>query len=231
MYQRFTISVVLPCLNEEAGIARVISQMPKFVDEIIVVDNNSVDNTAKVAKAIGARIIKEGKKGYGLALKAGILKAKSDLIIIMDGDGTYPASEVTKLLEEMGRKNLDFVSGNRLDKRYKNLLPILNLLGNKLLTLIANCLFNIEIHDSQSGMMLFKREVVPYLKMESDGMRFSEELKINALRSKNIKFGEYPIYYNAFNRLGKTKLRLWRDGFSNLYYLCKKYYNRRSENF
>lgn len=222
MYQKLTISVVLPCLNEERGVGTVISKMPTFVDEVIVIDNGSVDKTGKVAKDAGAKVIFEKRKGYGRALKAGIYKAKCELIITMDGDGTYNPASISKMVDMLTLKNLDFVSGNRFNSQYKNSFQVLNLLGNKILTIFTNIFFGQTISDSQSGMMLFKKSIVPFLVMESLGMSFSEEVKINVLRNKSIKFAECAISYRDNDRLGGRRLRLWRDGFYNLYYLFKK---------
>lgn len=225
MYRKFSISVVLPCLNEENGISKVISGMPTFIDEVIVVDNNSVDRTGEVASKAGALVIKELKRGYGSALKAGIKKSKSDLIITMDGDGTYLPKQIPKLVDRLIEEDLDFLSGNRFNRQYKNSLPFVNLIGNIVLTVLTNILFGRKILDSQSGMMLFKKQIRPHLKMECDGMEFSEEVKINAILNKKIRFGEYPIPYSNKDRLGQRKLRLWRDGFRNLGYLFWKRFN------
>src|SRR5689334_23435486 len=83
------ISVVIPCHNEEEGVRAVIEQMPPIVDEILVVDNCSTDRTAEVARSLGARVVHESRKGYGRAYKTGFEKARGDIIVTMDGDGTY----------------------------------------------------------------------------------------------------------------------------------------------
>src|SRR5262249_19297387 len=92
------ISVVIPCHNEEEGVRAVIEQMPAVADEILVVDNASTDRTSEVARSLGARVVYEGRKGYGRAYKTGFEKARGDIIVTMDGDGTYPPNSIPLLL-------------------------------------------------------------------------------------------------------------------------------------
>ncbi len=108
------ISLVIPCYNEEGGIAKVIPTVPEFIDEIIVVDNNSSDRTAEVAQSLGARVVSETRQGYGCAYKAGLPSAEGDIIVTMDGDGTYPAHAISYLLDTLFIDGLDFVSAARI---------------------------------------------------------------------------------------------------------------------
>ena len=91
MHRGLKISVVIPCYNEQDGIRHTIGMLPPCVDEIVVVDNNSTDQTGEVAKSLGARVVFEGRKGYGAAYKAGLPAARGDVTVTLDGDGTYPA--------------------------------------------------------------------------------------------------------------------------------------------
>lgn len=224
MYRERTVSAVIPCYNEEEGIAHVIESMPDFVDEIVVVDNNSTDRTAEIATKLGARVIHEKRKGYGAAYKAGIPAAKSDIIVTMDGDGTYPVEEIKDLIDYMFEKDLDFVSGCRFPLKNAEAMHFLNKLGNTILTIEMLILYARGIRDSQSGMWCFKSEVYPKFKMTSDGMPFSEELKIEAILAKDVKFDEYHITYHQ--RIGEVKLNMWADGFENLFFLAKKRFFR-----
>jgi dolichol-phosphate hexosyltransferase len=222
MYLGYSISVVMPCLNEEQAIKKVLSTMPSNIDEIIVVDNNSTDNTARVARKLGATVVLEKKRGYGAALKAGIYKAKSQLILILDGDGTYLPESAGELITHLHKNNLDFVSGNRFNKQYPRTIHPLNFLGNILLTQCTRVLYFRNIADSQSGMMLFRKSILPNLVLTRDGMSFSEEIKLEAILHKHVAFGEHPIAYRGNQRIGKKKLRMWRDGFETLSFLVSK---------
>jgi len=94
MHRSLTISVVIPCYNEEDGVREVIGRMPKAVDEVVVVDNNCTDRTAAVATSLGAKVVTEPTPGYGAAYKAGLKAATGDLVVTLDGDGTYPPEEI-----------------------------------------------------------------------------------------------------------------------------------------
>src|SRR4029079_2721541 len=87
MHRNLTISVVIPCYNEEDGVRQVLSRMPKEVDEFVVVDNNCTDRTAEVARGMGARVVAEKTPGYGAAYKAGLKAATKDVVVTLDGDG------------------------------------------------------------------------------------------------------------------------------------------------
>ncbi|MGA2263274.1 MAG: glycosyltransferase family 2 protein, partial [Acidobacteriota bacterium] len=95
MYRERRITVVIPCLNEEEGIAQVLSRMPAFVDEVIVVDNDSTDRTAEMARSFGAHVIHEKIRGYGRAYKTGLMRAQGDIIVTLDGDHSYPVDGIS----------------------------------------------------------------------------------------------------------------------------------------
>ncbi|MGD1047836.1 MAG: glycosyltransferase family 2 protein [Candidatus Krumholzibacteriaceae bacterium] len=219
MYRERTISIVIPCYNEEQGLARVIPSLPKSVDEIIVVDNNSTDRTAEVARGLGAKVVFEKRKGYGAAYKAGLAAVTGDITVTMDGDGTYPADQIEECVGYLLDRNLDFVSASRFPLEDAHAMNFSNKVGNAVLTCATLVLFMRGIKDSQSGMWIFRSALYRELAPESDGMPFSEEIKIKAIRRRGVKFEEYHIRYHP--RIGEVKLEKWRDGFRNLSYLVK----------
>jgi glycosyltransferase involved in cell wall biosynthesis len=219
MYRGKRISVVIPCHNEEEGIRSVIEQMPPIVDEILVVDNASSDRTAEVARELGARVVFEGRKGYGRAYKTGFAKARGDVIITMDGDGTYPPDSIPLLLYVLLEEKLDFVTARRWYSRSGEAKSPIRLLGNAVLSGTMMCLFFKFIIDSQSGMWVFRREVLNKIDPRSDTMALSEEIKILAFTHPELRCMEMPIYYGE--RIGVSKLNIWRDGFGNLFFLAK----------
>lgn len=220
MHRGLTISVVIPCYNEEWGIRHVIENMPSDVGEIIVVDNNSTDRTAEVARSLGAKVVFEPKQGYGNAYLAGMPIASGDIIATADGDGTYPTYSIPKMVDHLLDKGLDFVSACRFPLQNRRAMRTRNVLGNKLLTLVMNILYSSSLKDSQSGMWVFKRHCLDKMKLASGGMSFSEEIKIEAISHPGIRFGEYHIPY--FERIGDPKLFPWRDGLNNLLFLFKR---------
>lgn len=230
MYKGLTISVVIPCFNEEEGIAHVLQNMPEYVDETIVVDNNSTDGTAEVAQGLGARVIHESRKGYGSAYQAGLPAATGDIIATVDGDGTYPADAIAPLIDEMLAGGLDFISASRFPLQDPNAMRSRNVLGNLILTWTTRILFMRWIADSQSGMWIFRRSCLRWVCPRETGMAFSEEIKLEAIRSSQVRFGERPVAY--YERIGETKLFTWRDGFLNLAFLFQYRvgrYRRRAE--
>ena len=220
MYKGQSITVIIPCLNEEQGIEKVLHAMPDFVDEVIVVDNNSTDRTAEVAESLGAKVIREQVRGYGRAYKRGFAAATSDLIVTLDGDHSYPVDALSYLIEAFRHLDIDFLNASRFPVRDARAMAFKNKIGNLILSLAMSVLFFRWVRDSQSGMWVFRRAILKEMKLESDGMAFSEEIKIEALKSSKVRFGEISILYTS--RLGEIKLNPWRDGFQNLWFLVKK---------
>jgi glycosyltransferase involved in cell wall biosynthesis len=219
MYRGKRISVVIPCHNEEAGIRAVLEQMPPLVDEVVVVDNASTDGTAAVARALGARVVFEPRKGYGRAYKTGFAAARGDIIVTMDGDGTYPPDSIPLLLHVMAEERIDFMTASRWRSRSGKNKSAIRLLGNAILSGATMLLFFRYIWDSQSGMWVFRREKLPLFQPRSDTMALSEEIKILAFTAPELRCLEMPIYYGE--RIGQSKLNIWRDGFYNLWFLVK----------
>jgi glycosyltransferase involved in cell wall biosynthesis len=220
MYKDRRITVVIPCLNEEKGIVEVLARMPAFVDEVIVVDNNSTDRTAELAKSGGARVLREEVIGYGRAYKTGLFEAKGDIIVTLDGDHSYPPDAISYLLEAFRHSQVRFLSASRFPLKNKEAMSFKHWCGNKLLSMAMSILYLRWVRDSQSGMWVFERSALEEMRLVSDGMAFSEEIKIEAIRKKNIGFKE--IYIDYSNRMGEIKLKPWRDGFRNLQFLLRK---------
>ena len=225
MYKDQSITVIIPCLNEEQGIESVLRAMPDFVDEVIVVDNNSTDRTSEVAASLGAKVIREDVRGYGRSYKRGFTMASGDLIITLDGDHSYPVDALSYLIEAFLHLNVDFLNASRFPVQDPEAMSFKNKLGNLVLSLAMSVLYLQWVRDSQSGMWVFRRSILAGMRLESDGMAFSEEIKIEALRNAQIRFGEISILYSS--RLGEKKLNPWRDGFQNLWFLVKKRFRKR----
>lgn len=220
MRRGLKISVVVPCYNEEEGIRRTLESLPECVDEVVVVDNNCTDRTAEVAAALGARVVTEERKGYGAAYKAGFPAVTGDVTVTLDGDGTYPAAQIPELVDYLEDFQLDFVSASRFPLENPDAMSLTNKIGNKILTLAMLLLYGKNVKDSQSGMWVFRSRVLDRLNLTSDGMPFSEEIKIEAIRAKDVAFAEYHVGYST--RVGEVKLERWRDGFRNLFFLVRK---------
>ena len=220
MYRDLTITVIIPCLNEEQGIDEVLGRMPDYVDEVIVVDNGSRDRTAAVARSHGAKVIREDVRGYGRAYKKGFANSTGDVIVTLDGDHSYPVDAISYLLEAFNHLSVDFLNASRFPVRDRRAMSLKHKIGNLILSLTLSVLFFRWVRDSQSGMWVFRRSILEDIRLDSDGMAFSEEIKVEALKSPTIRFAEMPVMYTS--RLGEIKLQPWRDGIANLLFLFKK---------
>src|SRR5262249_36811974 len=121
-----SITVIIPCLNEEQGIEQILRAMPEFVDEVVVVDNNSTDRTAEVAASLGAQVVRENVRGYGRAYKRGFAGATGDLIITLDGDHSYPVDAISYLIEAFFHLEVDFLNASRFPVRDKHAMSFKN---------------------------------------------------------------------------------------------------------
>ena len=217
--------MIIPCLNEEQGIEQVLRQMPELVDEVIVVDNASTDRTSEVAKSLGAQVIREEVRGYGRSYRKGFSQATGDIIVTLDGDHSYPPDAISYLLEAFLHLEVDFLSASRFPVRDPRAMSLKHKLGNLILSFAASVLFLRWVRDSQSGMWVFRRSILKDMELISDGMAFSEEIKIEAIRNRRMRFEEISIQYSS--RLGEVKLNPWRDGLHNLLFLLKKRFGPR----
>jgi dolichol-phosphate hexosyltransferase len=220
MYKNQSITVIIPCLNEEEAIPLVLRDVPDFVDEVIVVDNNSTDRTAYVAEALGAKVVTEKLPGYGRAYKRGFKVATGDIIITLDGDHSYPVNGISYLLEALFHLQADFLNASRFPVRDSKAMSFKHKIGNLILSFTMSLLFFRWVADSQSGMWVFRRKILDQMQLQADGMAFSEEIKIEALLNPKVRFAEIAILYTS--RTGEIKLNPWRDGMNNLLFLFRK---------
>lgn len=225
------VSVVIPCLNEAKGLRALLPKLPGVADEVVVVDNGSTDDTAEVARSLAARVIYEGKRGYGQAYRRGLAAARGNIIVTMDGDDTYPSAVVPEVIKYLRKNRLDFINCARFPLVNPKSMPAKNYWANRFTTLMTNWLFGCKLMDSQSGMWVFRRQVVEKIMPRGKGMDFSLEIKLNAIADQGVRFGEYHINYgervggvskyqplkdsigilSTFFRLWRRKLRQRRD--------------------
>lgn len=216
------ISVVIPTLNEETGVGATLEKLPRdllhqmgWQMEVIIVDGNSKDKTIEIANKLGARVIIEPRKGYGRAYKTGFECCQGEVIVTLDADATYPAEKIPEYLQYFLDNNLDFLTINRFGDMEKGAMTFEHKFGNAVLSFTLRTLFRVAIRDSQSGMWIMKRDSIMRLKPQSDGMPFSEEIKVLAF--KYLKAAEIDGEYKR--RVGQVKLQTFNDGWKNLSYL------------
>lgn len=223
MIKQKNISLVMPCRNESGNLKRILKKIPFYIDEIIVVDNNSTDNSAEIATNYRKVNFFEEKKqiggiGYGYAYKKGIKKAQGEFIVCLDADCSYPFGAIKKIINFMEKKKIDFISCNRLPLYKKCSMSKVRQLGVMILNFFFLILFGYPIKDCLSGMWIFRKTAVNYLDLDEGGWNFSLAIKLSALLNPKINFAEYHIkYQDRFT--GKSKQNLIKTGFEHLYYL------------
>ena len=222
-----SVTVIIPTLNEEDGIEKTIRSIPSdelaqmgCALEILVVDSGSRDCTVELARGAGAEVVHEPRLGYGRAYKTGFAHAKGDIIVTADADLTYPMEDIPKLLRMFEAENLEFITTDRYAYIEDGAMSRLHRLGNGVLNVATRFLFRIKLRDSQSGMWVFRKELIDGLVLRSDSMALSEEIKIEAADFLKCRWKEVPIRYRV--RLGEAKIRSWKHGFGNLLYLFVK---------
>lgn len=224
------ISIVIPALNEEDAISETVNSLKETLEraelfpyEIIVVDDGSSDQTARLAREAGAVVVTHPHNvGYGRSLKDGIRVAAYEMIVISDADGTYPIDTIPMLVKTY-QQGYDMVVGARTGAHYRE--SILKLPLRKILKLIVEFTAGREIPDINSGLRIFNRDMVMlYFNHLCDTFSFTTSMTLAYMM--NGRFVHYiPIEY--FERQGKTKVRLFRDSLRTLQYIIEAsvYYN------
>lgn len=223
------VSFVIPALNEEGIVGKTIKSIPVdeieeagYDVEIIVVNNNSTDNTAQEAKDAGATVFLEKNRGYGNAYIRGFKEATGDIIIMGDADGTYPLEQSMDFINYIVDDGSDFVIGSRFKGTIeKGAMPALHqYIGNPLLTKMLNTLFNSEYSDTHCGMRAFTKDALHKMNLTAPGMEFAVEMVIEA-REKNLNIKEIPISYKKRGG-GEAKLSSFTDGWRHVKYMLKR---------
>jgi glycosyltransferase involved in cell wall biosynthesis len=216
------VSVVIPCLNEAASIARCVTAARDALDgegwngEVVVADNGSDDRSAELARDAGARVIHEPRRGYGNAYRAGFAAAQGEYIVMADADLTYDFADIPRFVSKL-EEGADLVMGDRMRGIRPGAMPWLHrYVGNPLLTGILNLFFRTGVRDAHCGMRAVRREALPQLDLRTTGMEFASEMVIRAGKER-LAIEEIPIHYHP--REGDSKLSSFRDGWRHLRFL------------
>src|SRR5260370_720024 len=165
------------------------------------------------------------RPGSGGSNNGGRPPATAPLIVPVDGDPSYPPDAISYLIEAFLHLDVDFLNASRFPVRDRKAMSFKHRFGNWMLSLAMSLLYFRWVRDSQSGMWVFRRSILQDMRVESDGMSLSVEIKIEALKTPTIRFAEMSIMYSS--RLGEIKLNPWRDGLYNLWFLIKKRFTPR----
>ena len=219
------VSVVLPCLNEsktvEVCIRKALGQFEQLGvrGEVVVADNGSVDGSQNLARAAGARVVNVPERGYGSALRHGIIEAKGRWVIMADADDSYGLDNLKPFIDELAR-GTELVMGNRfLGGIAPGAMPPLHrYLGNPILSMIGRIFFKAPCRDFHCGMRGFDRQSILSLKLRTSGMEYASEMLVRAVM-EGLKIVEVPTTLSPDGRDRAPHLRTWRDGWRHLRFL------------
>ncbi len=214
---KMAVAVVVPTLNERGGVTDLIPQIKRvlneYTTEIVVVDGNSSDGTANLAKDLGAHVIKQDGSGYGDALQLGFKFAhsalKADITVMIDGDMTYDPKDIANMIDIVASGKVDLVVGNRFADMEDGAMSLTSKWGNRSLSWFAKHAIGIRLTDSQCGLRVFRTKFTPTITRASAGMAYATEM-IAEITQVGGRLMELPISYSR--RVGKSKLRPVRDG-------------------
>jgi glycosyltransferase involved in cell wall biosynthesis len=212
------VSVVIPCLNEAETISECVTRSRAVLaesgldGEVIVVDNGSTDGSGELARAAGATVVDEPRRGYGSAYLAGLDAASGEYIVMVDADLTYDFEEIPRFVEAL-ENGAQLVVGNRMHDIQPGAMPFLSRVGNPLLSGFLNVLHRTNVRDVHCGMRALRSDVLPVLNLRTVGMEFASEMVIRATR-EHLDVREVPISLHP--RVGESKLSPFRDGWRHL---------------
>jgi glycosyltransferase involved in cell wall biosynthesis len=226
------VSFVIPALNEEGIVGKTIKSIPVeeikeagYDVEIVVVNNNSTDNTEQEARDAGATVYLEKNRGYGNAYQRGFKEATGDIFVMGDADGTYPLEQSMEFINFIVEDGVDFVIGSRFKGNIEEgAMPALHqYIGNPMLTKMLNILFNSDYSDTHCGMRAFTREAYEKMELTSPGMEYAIEMVIEA-SEKHLNIKEVPISYRKRGG-GQAKLSSFDDGWRHIKYMLTRKFN------
>jgi len=216
------VSFLIPAYNEAATIGEVLERIAglPLESQVVVVDDGSTDETAAIAEAAGAKVVRQANRGKGAAIRTAIAEADGDIAVIQDADMEYDPIEVPDLIEPIVKGHADVVFGSRLrGGKPQRAFLFWHLVGNRFLSLVTNVLFNTTLSDMETGYKAFRMDVLRSLKLTEDSFGIEPEITGQVCLRK-LRVYELPIsYYGRTHEEGKKIT--WRDGFRALWVLVR----------
>lgn len=210
---RRSVAVVVPCLDEEATVGDVVRSFRAAMPDarVVVVDNDSDDRTADEAIAAGAELLREPRRGKGHAVARALERVDADILVLVDGDATYPADEVDRLLAPILAGRADHVVGRRVAERPDTAFPRFHGVGNRGATFLVNRVFGTRLSDVLSGYRAFTRDVARCVPLRSAGFDVETEFTLQTL-DRGFVLAEVPVSYVGRPAGSRSKLSTFRDG-------------------
>jgi glycosyltransferase involved in cell wall biosynthesis len=227
--EEISVSVVIPVFNEELTIGDIVARTKSTLEqfrlpyEVLVVDDGSVDRSAEISQASEAQVIREAHQGKGHALRLGFERAKGDVLVALDSDGSHQPEEIPLILRYIMEKKVDFVIGSRFLNTDANIakIPKVNRIGNKMFNNLIQLLTGMKITDSQSGFRAIRSSVIKKMKWKSRGYEVESEMLVKALKT-GVRVAEIPISFEQ-RTVGRSKLDPLKDGTKILYSIIISY--------
>lgn len=219
------ISIIIPAKNEEKNIRDIVNKSLNYSDDIVVVDGHSGDRTREIAAALGARVFPDNKKGKGDAIRIGISKARNEILVFIDADGSHNPDDIPNLVKPILDGTADHVTGSRMrggsDELHGDLFKFIRMVGSDIITLGINYRFGVRLTDSQNGFRAIKSGVAKALNLKEDITTIEQEMVIKTLR-KGYSIFEIPTHEYE-RKYGKSHIKVqnvwFRYVFSWLKYL------------
>ena len=219
------LTILMPCLNERETIATCVAKARSFLErsgvsgEVLVADNGSSDDSAGIAERAGARVVREQRRGYGSALRAGIAAARGRTIIMGDADDSYDFTALDPFIAAL-REGADLVMGNRFKGGIapQAMPPLHRYVGNPVLSGIGRLFFRSPVGDFHCGLRGFRTETMRALGLATDGMEFASEMVVRATVER-LRIVEVPATLSPDGRSRPPHLRSFRDGWRHLRFL------------
>lgn len=203
------VSIVIPTLNEEQNLQKVLRSIPKDIYEVIIVDGHSKDKTVEIAKKFGAKVVFDDK-GKGSALRKGMKTAKGDIVIMMDADCSHKSSEIGLLTEGI-KAGFDVCMGSRfIQGGGTEDMSWYREIGNKFFVFLVNLIWRMNYSDLCYGYRSFRKNCINKLDLKEDGFGIETEISIKAAKKK-LRILEVPSYEKARDS-GEGRLRTFNDG-------------------
>jgi glycosyltransferase involved in cell wall biosynthesis len=223
------VSVIIPVFNEEVTVGDIVTRTKSTLEqmrvsyEVLVVDDGSEDNSASIAEQRKATVLRTPHQGKGFALRSGFRKAKGELVVTLDADGSHQPEEIPVVLQHLTQDRADFVVGSRFvnSEANKTKIPKINRAGNKLFNGITGYLTGVKISDSQSGFRVIRASLIKRMRLSSHGYEVESEMLVKALRM-GARVTETPISFDQ-RTVGRSKLDPIRDGVRIFYAIIASY--------
>ena len=206
------ISVVIPAMNEAENLKWLLPRLPEFIDEVVLVDGHSTDGTPEIARELRTdiRIVSDGGRGKGDALRTGFAAATGDYIVMIDADGSMDPAEISRYITRL-RDGFDVVKGSRFTAGGGTTdMTGIRRLGNWALLCMVNLLYGQVFTDLCYGYCAFRRQALQHLGLKTDGFEIETEIVVRSVKA-GLRIGEVPTW-EAERRCGESNLNAWRDG-------------------